>query len=178
MVEPPAERQDELTALDEVVVDATRGLFGAYGLDICGNRFAQSGWRGPDGSSASVVGFTSPDFSGSLVIGTTLDIVRETSPEASSLHDWMGELANQLLGRIKNRLLRYGVALDMAIPVVIMGIELRTPVVEGRHVLDYGFDSKLGKIVVRVDLTPTWRLHPPCDGEDTTTAEEGELLLF
>ena len=70
----------------------------------------------------AVVGFSGKSFRGSLVVGfsgAALAHLKEHGAGAD--RDALGELSNQLLGRLKNRLLPHDLELFLGIPVVLRG---------------------------------------------------------
>ncbi len=170
---------EQAHVIDEILRGSTSALFSAYGLELEELRPPTS--KEDEGEHmAGVIGFTSKEISGSLVISASAALVRRTVPEgSSSLHDWMGELANQLLGRSKNQLLKYGVTLSMSVPVVVTGLALQTPKIAHHAIRDYEFTSEVGSLHVRLDVA----VDPALDfsqisGEDSPGIDEGELLLF
>jgi hypothetical protein len=62
---------------------------------------------------------------------------------------WVAELSNQLLGRIKSKLLAYGVELHVTIPVVIPA-RLLTPSA-GPDLVAHRFTSEAGDVLVWFD---------------------------
>jgi CheY-specific phosphatase CheX len=183
---PPA-RQAEvrspleaITLLGALVQDAVRALFRTYGVEV-----------DLDGSLVrrtlesvelvSIIGFSSADISGSLSLAMPSALVERAlpAPEAN-LADWSGELANQLLGRLKNQLLDYNLAIDMSLPVVIAGAELALPAT-ARHLTQYySFASDWGRMLVRteLDLSPGLELVREAGPSSKQRLDEGELLLF
>ncbi|HEY3497078.1 MAG TPA: chemotaxis protein CheX [Polyangiaceae bacterium] len=116
-----------IALLDSVVEDASVALFASIGLSL--SREADSA-KSPDDMGASI-GFAGPELRGALVLISTRKLVRLALPREvqdrssdEQLADWMGELANQLLGRIKNKLIAYGVNLAMGTPAVMLGLDL------------------------------------------------------
>jgi CheY-specific phosphatase CheX len=87
---------------------------------------------------AGVVGFTGLAMRGTLLLATAFEVIaaarpgelrqRTLSKKSASdwilVRDWAGELANQVLGRIKNRLHRYGVSFDVSPPTALSGTAL------------------------------------------------------
>ena len=71
-------------------------------------------------SEAALIGFGGPLFSGSISIGITEDVSNKISPTVKVC----GELANQISGRIINRLCNYGLIASMGTPVEITGKEI------------------------------------------------------
>jgi hypothetical protein len=115
---------------------------------------------------------------GSLAVGAspaTLARAKGYSP-TSSMQDWLRELANQLAGRIKNRLARYQVTVEVSLPSAFArsaferGFELKgaTTVYVFRTIKD-DVQVVLSGDVGSIDLR-----FSGADG----VAEEGELILF
>jgi hypothetical protein len=87
--------------------------------------------------------FQSAGFHGNIVLLTTRAFARRSLPagvleraisEYPYLADWVCEAANQLLGRMKNRLLRVGMVLEIGLASVIGGDQIALyPLSEGRH---------------------------------------------
>jgi len=69
-----------------------------------------------------VIGFTGDDMRGSLMLACSREplVVAQVSTDAL-MRDWLAELTNQLLGRVKNRLLACGTSIYSALPVVLSG---------------------------------------------------------
>jgi len=103
--------------------------------------------------------------------------LRDTVPSEIDISDWMGELGNQLLGRLKNRLIGFGVVIDLGTPAVLYGVEIqrhlgRRPVACERFLLGGG-----GKLVIHLDADASedFQILEP-DG--TEAMPEGEVALF
>lgn len=118
--------------LDRAIVDACCELFEGRGvcLGFVGRSTATVSTY--DGI-ASVIGFAGPSLRGSMALYMSAGIVRISHPtlrlrdhddEEHSLRDWAGELANQTLGRIKNKLAKYAMTFSLGIPTAISGREL------------------------------------------------------
>ena len=87
-------------------------------------------------------------------------------------NDWITELVNQLVGRIKNALLRHDIEIIISTPVRLRGDRL-APLAGGEV-----FRSPAGEVCVWFDFEPsegvTWREAT----DDSAAASEGDLLLF
>lgn len=111
-------------AIDDLLVQCCRELFAAYQLDVQP--------RGRDEFPASeelalcgVMGFGGKKIRGALVLATTREPLEVTNPNGfGSQRDWVCELANQLLGRVKNRLISVGVEILLATPAGLTGDHL------------------------------------------------------
>jgi CheY-specific phosphatase CheX len=155
--------------------EACESLFRAYGVGLEG--------VDPDATSeerlvlGSVIGFTGPTLRGTCILAATELPLRRSNPVAGSLRNWMAELANQLVGRIKNQLLSHGAEeVYVTTPVVMRGEHL-APL--PRFVLKpQAFAASVGGTVllwVEVEADPEFRLSlSPQD----PPASEGDALLF
>jgi CheY-specific phosphatase CheX len=162
MIQNPRRR---LEALSEA---ACRELFSAYGV-----RLEQRPSHGArcDLAVTSIVGFTGDGISGACVLGSTVAPVIASMPSGGDPHDWIGELASQLAGRIKAKLIALGVTVYIDTPIVMRGtrvssasaIELSPPHATDEAVL----------LCVEVETTPGFRPSEP--GESLPA---GEALFF
>ncbi|HEX4340705.1 MAG TPA: chemotaxis protein CheX [Polyangiaceae bacterium] len=116
-----------LTVLDDIIVGACRAVFEGAGAPLEQTEATQ---RETDDIGASI-GFTGTTLRGSLVLISSKRLIKGVLPvavgrgsESAQIADWMGELSNQTLGRIKNRLLAYGVTLEMSTPTVLFGLSI------------------------------------------------------
>lgn len=87
---------------------------------------------------AGVVGFTGAAFRGTVLVASTFEVItlarptrvrakplsKNSSSDWIMVRDWAGELANQVLGRIKNRLAAHGVVFDVSPPAALSGTAL------------------------------------------------------
>lgn len=101
-----------------------------------------------------------------------------TAVDDAQLEDWISELANQLVGRFKNKLLNYQVTLKLGLPTAYFDAdfdELVQPDFQHRY-FSFQADFEQFFVCLSVDiLDPALQLTeaPPDDG-----AGEGELELF
>lgn len=165
-------------------------LFAAHGIDLVASPCSGSG--DSDGASraqsadvtptapttfTSVAAFMGEQVYGYVVLSTTESVLCRSAGTTSHPDDWMAELANQFLGRIKNRLLRQGVQIQRMPPAVFRGQSTRL------HNLQNMYDVVLAHagawVHIAVDLEPAVTFvvdASPC--EDGAVPAEGELLLF
>ncbi len=135
---------------------------------------------------AAVVGFTGERVRGALGIIASQDAIRDTYPESSlkeqvDPHDWVGELANQALGRMKSGLLRTGIAAHTAIPVVLSGVSLA--VVPTEQVRVFVLTNGVTRVFLWVDYSLTSVLPPQADDrgdplDKEVSLEFGATVLF
>jgi hypothetical protein len=103
-----------------------------------------------------IVSFQSPEVVGTLTlaipdsVGSALRV-----PEAGSaaMSDWLRELTNQLIGRIKNRLLHYHVSLQVGLPETMKGPLLERERKHRTPAKVYAFRTLRGIVLVTLDAT-------------------------
>jgi hypothetical protein len=110
--------------LDELVFDCCRELFAAYQLDVSPRD--RSDFPATEQLAVcGVMGFGGKSMRGALVLATTREPLEQTNPNGfGSQRDWVCELANQLMGRVKNRLVARGVEIHLATPAGLSGENL------------------------------------------------------
>jgi CheY-specific phosphatase CheX len=173
------ESRHAVSLVDGLAQDATAALFDTYGVTV-----EQDGPVAAKGLQAtplvSIIGFSSNALSGSLILALPQAVAERTLPVAgASLADWSGELANQLLGRLKNQLLKYQIVINMSLPVVVCGDALKLLATARQITRYYSFSSELGKVFIRLDMEMDSTLMlVPRDDEARGCIDEGELLLF
>lgn len=168
------------SVFDGLVLDVTRALFESYGvkLDLDGSP-ADTILRSV--KLISTIGFSSEALGGSLLLAVTDDLLHKTLPAAdASLADWCGELANQLLGRLKNQLLKYDVVVNLALPVVVSGGEFKLTGRRRPHARDVGFVSGSGRVFIHTEaeLCANAKLVRQPEAAVAASLDEGEFVLF
>ena len=171
---------EAVSLIDGLVQDSTRSLFTDYGLamNLDGSPVAKTL---PSVQLIAMIGFSSDALSGSLLIALPNEILQRTLPAPdSNLADWGGELANQLLGRLKNQLLHYQVAINLSLPVVVSGGGFSLPAKTRQMTRYLSFVSEAGRMFVRMEmeLLPDVELVREQQNSAEAGMDEGELLLF
>ncbi|HET9955843.1 MAG TPA: chemotaxis protein CheX [Polyangiaceae bacterium] len=133
----------------------------------------------PDGVSfCSVVGFSGQKLRGSIIMSSSGRAANELSSHIPGpIRDVIGEIANQLGGRLKNKFLLYGVDLYMTLPVVLRGEHFAPmPRIELRPI---GFSIGSGSMWVWVDTEcfDGFEMAVRPNPAEAPMAE-GEALLF
>lgn len=183
----PGEREAldarSIALLDSVLEDASVALFTSVGLSP--SRVLLPAHTADDMGAS--IGFAGRELRGALVLISTRKLVTLALPPEvqdrtsdEQLADWMGELTNQLLGRIKNKLLAYGIELAMGTPAVMLGSDLsrkdrhrgirrQFAFLHGEEPLSVCFDA----VASSQALVLTVPSVPP-----TSTIVEGDVALF
>ncbi len=127
----------------------------------------------PPPETCAILGFTG-DLRGAAILATSRRCVAATDPVGSG-DVWLGELVNQLVGRIKNTLLRHGVEISLSTPVILRGERL-APV--GKAVdLPAMFRSDAGLIYLWFDF----EARPGLEWQEAAQEEhstEGDAFFF
>ena len=116
--------QESLATLDRIIQEASLELFAAYQVQL--DEGSADGGSADD-AYAATLGFTHTVIKGALIITVCRDLVihslprQITVPDAGMVADWTGELANQLMGRIKKKFFNYGLDVTLSTPVVFGG---------------------------------------------------------
>jgi CheY-specific phosphatase CheX len=117
------------TLLDRYVGRCLPELFGSYAADHTPVAIAPS--ASPTYTQAGIVGFVG-DLSGTLLLGSSPKVIHSVHPLRSATEvtermqlDWIGELANQLVGRLKTRLKAHGIEIRLSAPISLAGERMR-----------------------------------------------------
>jgi CheY-specific phosphatase CheX len=156
--------------------EAGLSLFRAYDVSIEPTDL-EAYRRNPELTLVSVIGFAGREVSGSLVLGATAEPLETSKPQTASPRDWIAELANQLLGRIKNKVLRCGIEFYAMPPAVVSGHHL-APVTSKEDFRPWVFATPGGVVCLWIELTVASELHPDGQLIDSDIPAEGDVLLF
>jgi len=148
-------------------------LFAAYGVTLISNpaEFIVS----EEVLLSGVIGFVGPTLRGTCLLVGNRSPIELSSPQKEHSRDWVGELTNQLVGRLKRKFLGFGLEVALTTPVVLSGLHLR-PMPRGK-LTPRVFSTESGSIMiwVEVEAEPGFELGPLIS--DTTSAE-GDVLMF
>lgn len=126
--------------------------------------------------TAAIIGYSGPEVRGTVMLAVSREGLAATRPIGDDDRDWLAELCNQLLGRVKNRLFRHGVQISMSTPLVIRGERL-APSMKGEHA-PYRWAVAQGIAYAWFDLecVPAFVWNPA--SSDSGVLDEGDALLF
>jgi hypothetical protein len=163
--------------LDRLVAESCLRLFADYKLEIHARQPGEGAATEPF-LLCGILGFTSRHMRGALVLATSREPLERTSPVANPSHrDWICELVNQLLGRLKNQMLSCGVEIFPSTPIALRGEHL-CPVLQQRLVAEL-FTAEGGAVCVWMDceFDDSFALGD-AGCLDTPPVSEGEIVLF
>jgi hypothetical protein len=124
--------------------------------------------------SVGVVGFVGPSVRGTFHVAMWGDGIR--AARAELYEDWIGELANQLAGRVKNQLCRQSITYDISPPTTVSGRGLSVAPPFAGTSLRYRCAVGECCVWVVLDVLGSVELRAVAEGEEPVT--EGELLIF
>ena len=152
---------------------ACQELFEAYGvtLESTDTSFDESGGSVMSG----VMGFLGTRLRGTCLLASTPGPLDASCPAGDRTRDWIGELTNQLVGRLKTKLMARGIEVFLTTPIVLTGARIR-PIPRG--ILQPSvFSWSGGNVLVWVEAESGRDLILSLDAP-METASEGEILLF
>jgi len=128
-------------------------------------------------TTAAIIGFGDESFRGSAVLLGDAEVVATLAdiPPANPV-DWLGELSNQLVGRLKNKLSRFGLLPHMGTPVTLSGKSLDLGAVSAQSTAwQIHWANGSLRAILALEVAETLELIAD---ESAAAAEEGSLSLF
>ena len=157
-----------------LAVSACQELFGAYGVQL---RPSQTSWELWDEPVLSgVMGFVGGCLRGTCLLAGGEGPIHASCPQGGRVRDWIGELTNQLVGRVKAKLLSRGIEVALTTPIILSGARLQ-PVPRGA-LRPTVFDSATGSVLVWIEAEAGGKLELGCEPMPSSTEAEGGILLF
>lgn len=165
--------------IDSIVQSSTVALFHSYGVAVAP---APDTGRA-DSTEPPLIGcikFRAKEFSGRLQLVAPPSVLLRIRSAPLSSHagrDLIRELTNQLMGRLKNKLLQFQVTLDVGLPSVADARIAEAPSSERVDTkLEYAFRTRQGLVYVLVD----GRFDESALSFSVlvTVPGEGEVILF
>jgi chemotaxis protein CheX len=177
-------KQEDRAIISSMIVEMCREMFAANGESFQELGDSHSVDTERDGLLAASIGLSGLAVRGAMVVVARPAFFASTypvelgSPGSVEIFDWAGEVANQLLGRLKNRLGRYSVDFTLSTPTVVRGDRLRLRAGDQAATirLPMGIREELVDIhfeIEREDDQPLLSNGPPA-----SASPEGDALLF
>ena len=166
-----SERPPLTQSVQELAGDACVELLRAYRLSAVPTPdFIESN----EALFSGVMSFVGDTLRGTCLFAAPEAVVLAAAPDGALPRDWVGELANQLVGRLKVKLLSRGATIALSTPVVLRGMRLCPLPRSGLEPLS--FLTPHGRVVVWVEVEAEDGIS--LDTEVTPVASEGDLLVF
>ena len=168
------------TAIDIIIQSSTVELLETYGIPVAPRSRTDQPGATVRHEVVGIIAFDAPKIGGQLTLampGAVFATMSRGRAPNTTLAEWTREATNQLMGRIKNRLLQFQVRLRTHIPTVLSGAALERQN-RGRSLpqIVYTFSALRGDVVVTVDPSVANALLEYSNA--SIVVPEGELILF
>jgi CheY-specific phosphatase CheX len=178
-------RPSDVAEVRKIVVDSARQVFPKCGIPIGEQR--ETVEESPSTKRlVAVMGFSGGSLRGSLALVAPVEVMKAAYPLPLpaaqwelDVFDWSGEVANRLLGRIKNALAERGVEVEPSTPRVLHADSLHAVGTTRRMICSIAFLTKESWIEVWFDAI-TGQEHSLLSPPDPSRVAppEGDILLF
>jgi len=174
--------------LNALYLEAAENLLAAHGTHAHLVRQHGAGTSVPNTPSyVCVLGATGDGVALSSMLKIDRAVLISVHPLGSAeisqldLEDWCRELNNQLVGRMKNKLLGYGVAIALSLPMLLSATDVTAIAGPDVTVNEHSFRSAAGQIALTLAtfVDPQLELRErEFSGEDDGALLEGAVSLF
>lgn len=173
--------------LNELYIQACHALLSAYGLTANVQEQGSGANTRNRASYVSLLGACGDGIGLSSMLRIDRELVIRTHPAGVAnisrhdLEDWCLELNNQLVGRLKNKLLGYGRVVVVGLPVLLAGTDVRAVADSNSELRHYSVESADGQITLTLAtlIGPEVELHEmESSMNDEVVMAEGAVALF
>ena len=172
--------------LRDQLVGSARDAFAAYDVRVTGERLAFV--VDDDPRLASVIGFSGEGMTGELAVVAPRSLMRSSYPvpgrrdsaSEAEVDDWAGEFANQVLGRLRSRLLMKGLDIQPSTPHTMPADALprrRGSALDACSLRCYASSEQHDLVELWLDFAPA-SVDLSGDGEGTEALAPGEVVWF
>jgi chemotaxis protein CheX len=186
--------------LERLAPEAVTEVFASYAIALSRVPLAESRMTmippltasGSSGEAtvAGFIGFSAPAVRGAVLLASTFNVIararppearkRVLSPNSSSdwilVRDWAGELVNQVLGRVKNRMRAVGLTFDVSAPAALSGQALSFAKPKSEQTRPMLFDAHPDRVWFWLDAQWSSEVEP--NVPPGRQRKEGEVILF
>jgi hypothetical protein len=165
--------------LDAMVQSSTVELFQSFGIAMAPTARLRAIPVDYDGCVGASISFTGPAFSGEVILmlpDEVFALVRTGDSLTFAISDWTREMANQLLGRIRNRLTKCRVELLSGLPRSFTGPLPDRERHKKKPLSVYNFRTLRGEVTVILTGIPDNQTLVYSLKADS--ANEGDVILF
>ncbi|MFO0941344.1 MAG: hypothetical protein U0930_11305 [Pirellulales bacterium] len=129
------------------------------------------------GEITAIIGLAEPQIAASISLTATKLVARKLAMrDDANPRDWLGELSNQLAGRLKNKMTAYGHSPNLTTPTTVTGAWLLVEPLETQSYLIVAeFSGHQIAAQLILDLAEDLKLEKRTS---QSSAEEGSLQLF
>jgi CheY-specific phosphatase CheX len=176
----------ERTFVTDTLASSVVEFFRAYGIH-CEKTDGNGPTTGPE--MGSIIGFRGQGLRGGLAFVAPAELVARILPVPAQpsradlqLRDWSAEIANQLVGRLKNKLSARAIDFDVGTPVCFRGSSIRLSFLPEADGITLDFSTGPESVRVYLDCVvsqgndPRDAPAPPPSAPRIVT--EGDVVLF
>jgi hypothetical protein len=121
-----------------------------------------------------IMGFVGDRMRATCLLGVNQRLLDATCPEGARLRDWLGELSNQLLGRLKMKLTARGLNIALTTPLALSGVRLTPLPRAGVGPMVFASDRGAVLVWLEIESEPDAALSP----ETCLEHGPGDLVFF
>lgn len=172
---------DTRTALDTMIQGSAVDLFHSCGLAVAPVERSQQRpseqLQSPE--LGGMISFVGRGFTGTLTVGVppaVFALIKQDPNRPYSGRDWVREVTNQLLGRIKSRLLQFQVTLQAGLPTVMGRDAIERQRARGGLFAAYTFRTLRGDVLVTLSGEIDHSIFVYTGA--ASVASEGDVILF
>jgi hypothetical protein len=161
----------------EVAEQCCGRLFASYGYAL---RPCASGELASGGALTffGIIGFMATGLHGSLVLGSSDEPLTLSNPaRAVPIREWIGELSNQLVGRMKNQLLLHALELRVDTPVTLRDTHMTEARTRGLPSLSLKGSSGLVRVWIDLQLGRGFHMTDDPDPSRAGPQESQTVIL-
>jgi len=135
----------------------------------------------------ALISMTNPELRLTVALQTQKAVLEASFPSEQKvtalqqLQDWIGELSNQLAGRLKNKMRLYDCQLNLGIPTVIQGDNMYLDLPKRSEISQHSFTTSAGQILLLNLTTQIGNRVVFCEPDTYQNEEaldEGEMMFF
>lgn len=179
---PPTLDRD---VLRETLSEVVREFFDSYSVPCAARSLTDLPPPAPPRAElGSIISLRGKSIGGGLAFVAPVDLIarllpvpRRVEKADQQVRDWCGEITNQLLGRLKNKLAAYSLDFEVGTPVCFFGRSIRLVFLPDAEGISLGFEAASYDMRVHLDCT-----FEPAAIRATTDppriAAEGDFILF
>ncbi len=159
--------------INELAAVSCTELFADYGVTLTRGHFDWGASNDP--LLSSVMGFVGEQLRGTCLLACERAPLDASCPPGGRARDWIGELANQLIGRLKVKLLSYEIDVALTTPIVLQGIRIQPLPRASLEPAMFAASNGVVLAWIEVEVKDGFSLPAPRPAD---AGETGELMLF
>ncbi len=129
----------------------------------------------------AIIGIAGEAVAGSVALCSSSECLAGLAKLGNAMlpEDWLGELANQLVGRFKRRVSCHGAVFSLGTPTVVVGERLRVVIGRARQrSIVVRLQSPMGRVEVWLEFNLRKGHELSAEPMEDGTLAEGQALLF